>query len=180
MFNLNLNFSKRRRDNWVVSVLNPEPQFNLLELCPDQGQRLVKLAKMITTGRITGLTKSALLFSGAERKNKKFIKQGKVVLKAASLRKIPYEDLTFDIVFGVNVLYSWSNPLQNLTEIHRVLKHGGLYAVFEEPPKNKFDRILTDKSLQAKKMLEESGFNYIRIDYKKIKSIRAFYLLATK
>lgn len=57
--------------------------------------------------------------------------------------KLPFEDNTFDLCFAINVMHHvppslWENFLQ---EMRRVLKPGGLAAVFEHNPLNPLTRL---------------------------------------
>ena len=85
--------------------------------------------------------------------------------------KLPFEDNTFDMIFTINVMHhikpgKW---LSFIEETKRVIKPGGIFAVFEHNPLNpltrlavsrcEFDRdaVLIRKS-RLKKMFEEKGF----------------------
>jgi ubiquinone/menaquinone biosynthesis C-methylase UbiE len=46
---------------------------------------------------------------------------------------MPFSDQTFDVVFGINVLYFWETPEKELSEILRVLKTGGLLMLGYRP-----------------------------------------------
>jgi SAM-dependent methyltransferase len=72
-----------------------------------------------------GLEVSKLMKETAEQKNNVFVRNGSATFSLYDGIKIPFDDKTFDIVFTVNTLYFWGNPVQLLNDIHRVLKKGG-------------------------------------------------------
>jgi len=56
------------------------------------------------------------------KKNRLFIKTGRVKLKNASIDKIPFQDNEFNKVCTANTIYFWPNPHEDIKEIYRVLK----------------------------------------------------------
>jgi len=46
---------------------------------------------------------------------------------------MPFTDQTFDVCFGINVVYLWENPEKELAEIMRVLKPGGMLMLGYRP-----------------------------------------------
>ncbi|MCI0449411.1 MAG: class I SAM-dependent methyltransferase [Chlorobi bacterium] len=79
--------------------------------------------------------------------------------------RLPYDDRTFDFCFAVNVMHHvlpemWKN-FSN--EMHRVLKKGGITAVFEHNPLNPLTRLAVAKC--------EFDRDAVLLSHKKIKSL---------
>ena len=78
---------------------------------------------------------------------------------------LPFEDNTFDLTFAINVVHHvplvmWKNFLN---EMHRVLKPGGIAAVFEHNPINPLTRLAVSKC--------EFDRDAVLLSHKKIKSL---------
>lgn len=52
-------------------------------------------------------------------------------LRVGDIRKTDYPDQFFDIVTCTGSFYLWDEPEKGLTEVHRILKTGGLALLFE-------------------------------------------------
>jgi len=68
---------------------------------------------------------SELMKEEAERKNDQFIVNGAATFSLYDGVKLPFDNNTFDVIFTVNTLYFWADPIQLLNDLYRVLKKGG-------------------------------------------------------
>lgn len=80
-----------------------------------------------------GLDFSETMFNEASILNKSLIEKKLVHLNLGDISLIPYPDNFFDVVFTINTLYFWEDPLHNLNEIKRVLKKDGLVCISIRP-----------------------------------------------
>jgi len=69
---------------------------------------------------------------------------------------IPFEDNSFDIVFGAASLHHLSNTELGIAEIFRVLKKGGLYIGIREPASNRFFRKIWKSKLGSAGSIEKN------------------------
>lgn len=69
-----------------------------------------------------GLEVSKLMKETAESKNSTFVTEGNATFSLYDGLKLPFDNNSFDVIFTVNTLYFWINPIELLTELHRVLK----------------------------------------------------------
>ena len=135
------------------------------------------------TGQITYLLKKHgmmvdscdVLFSdGAFGSESQIIKQGKIsVIPLRHDYLLPFEDSSFDVVLSFGVLEHVPNDRKSLQEVHRILKTGGLFFIFNLPNKyswtqffhrhflndNYHDRLYTIR--QTREMLIQNGFEEV-------------------
>lgn len=62
------------------------------------------------------------------------------------VHEIPFDEGTFDVVFCNHVMEHVENDIKSMSEIHRVLKHGG-WAIIQSPVYMELDHTLEDPSI---------------------------------
>lgn len=75
--------------------------------------------------QLFGVDPSHEMLTEAVKKNASMIENGSLKLLSVRSDALPFEDNSFDIIYCINVIYFWENPLIHLNEIKRVLKPGG-------------------------------------------------------
>ena len=68
----------------------------------------------------------------ASKINKKLIDAGRVEILHASVESLPFPDDYFELVTAVETYYFWPDLINNLKEVHRVLKPGGSVILINE------------------------------------------------
>lgn len=85
---------------------------------------------------------------------------------------LPFENESFDLVTAFETVYFWQNIGKAFSEIYRVLKNGGVFAITNESTGTdktsvKFSRIIDGMNLYTgddlKALLEKAGFTEIEI-----------------
>jgi ubiquinone/menaquinone biosynthesis C-methylase UbiE len=117
-------------NDWVIENCEIKPSDQILELGYGPGYAIEKIAQGLDTGKISGIDFSKLMHKHASRRNRKQIQSGKVELFTGSAMDMPFESNQFDLIFGVNILYFWSDPAKEIGEILRVLKPGGRIVLY--------------------------------------------------
>ncbi len=77
----------------------------------------------------TGLDSSPLMVEESIRRNVAHIASGRASFRSGHSDHLPFNDVVFDKVVAVNVVYFWENPAADLAEIHRVLRPYGRLAL---------------------------------------------------
>ncbi|KAA3662342.1 MAG: class I SAM-dependent methyltransferase [Calditrichaeota bacterium] len=116
--------------DWTMEFLEIQPQDNVLEIGFGHGIYIEKAAKKADQGFVAGIDFSEAMVKRARRFNKHLIRRKKVALLHNDMQPIPYPDTFFDCAFAVNVIYFWNKPENELREIYRVLKPGGILALY--------------------------------------------------
>lgn len=119
-----------REDNyWTVSLLDIGETSKVLEIGFGTGLAIAEAAKIATHGQIYGIDHSETMLEVAQKRNRKAVEFGRVILRLGNVMVLPFEDNSFDIVYSINCIYFSELPTQGLAEIYRVLKPEGTVAI---------------------------------------------------
>jgi ubiquinone/menaquinone biosynthesis C-methylase UbiE len=127
--------SNRRRNSWVVSLLDVRPTDRVLEIGFGPGLAIVELGRRIgEAGHVYGTDHSDVMLGQAARRNKAAIRAGRITLARASVDQLPPAlDGAFDAILAVNSLGFWPAPTERLDELRRRLVPGGRIAIASQP-----------------------------------------------
>jgi len=107
---------------------------------------LIKKLSANSDATIYGVDISADMVKNATKRNKKAVKEGKVVLTLGLVDNIPF-DAQFDFIYTVNTVYFWQDLKAGLSHIKEKLKDGGT-----------FINVLFTKEFLAKHSYTQYGF----------------------
>lgn len=158
----------------TARVLNLKNDDKYLEIGFGSGLFINKYASHVA--RIVGLDYSEDMVNLASSINKDLIKSGKAEFKQGNVSSLPWQNDEFSVVVGIETFFFWPEPMVSLKEIYRVLFPGGRLVI--EMAYNKDDGLDHTKDIkkmnlnlysanEMKKILKESGFSDIVIDYYK-------------
>jgi len=136
----------------------------VLELGMGNGFFIGELLQKANNLQYTGADYSALMVQEATEMNRQFVEAGIVSFHQASADKLPFDDNSFDAIFGINIIYFWHTPTAELSEIKRVLKPGGTLTLSIRPKSSMDSMPFTqfgftkydEQSIVA--LLEENGY----------------------
>jgi SAM-dependent methyltransferase len=125
--------SNRRRNIWVVGLLDLQPTDRVLEVGFGPGIAIAELARRVTQGRVYGIDHSEVMVRQATRRNAAAVRAGRVELLHAPVDRLPTFDTPFDVILAVNSLGFWPDPAQRLSELRDLLRPGGRIALVSQP-----------------------------------------------
>ena len=125
--------SNRRRNAWVVSLLEVRPDDRVLETGFGPGLAIRELARLATEGYVCGIDHSELMLRRASRLNAEGLERGVVDLRLGSVEQLPAFDEPFDKILAVNATMFWQEPVARLEELRSLLRSDGLIAVAHQP-----------------------------------------------
>ena len=126
---------------------------HILEIGFGTGKLIHSIAKQLDTGSIEGVDLSPTMVEIAERKNARYIKEGKVIVRHGDFGNMDYRDHSFDKICSTNTIYFWSHPDKYLNKIHKLLKPDGILAIAFE-----------DKGQLETKPLNRNIFRFYSLD----------------
>ena len=174
-------------NGFMKELLELKENDHVLEIGFGTGKLICEMSKLINKGLIEGIDISSTMVSIAERKNKKFINQGKVIIKHGDFKESNYDDNTFDKICSANTIYFWPEPERIIKKIFNILKPGGKLILAFEDKKQLEDRSLNldifhiYSENEIKNILLRNGFfGSIDIISREIKSQRYHCAVAEK
>lgn len=158
-----MNKSHENMAVWGVSHFDIKEDDLILDIGCGGGKNIERFAKEITAGKVVGIDYSEVSVEKSIELNWEAIDAGKVEVIQGSVSEMPFEDNTFDIVTGFETIYFWPDFINDLKEVNRVLKKGGLVffcneAVYREGEMEKYDDLveLLDMKIYSEEVLKES------------------------
>ena len=186
LFGSSMAFLNAEMNQKVVDLLDVQPSDQVLEIGFGPGKTIQLLAERATTGFVAGIDISETMLRQAAGRNKERISTGHVELRCASVSQIPYDDNQFDKIGAVNTFQFWPHPEEDLKEVYRVLKPGGLFILSvrgrDPAAKADFNRHgFSEKQLQEiASLLEQAGFQVSGPEVAKVRFMTAVCLKAQK
>merc|ERR1719191_1010112 len=114
----------------TCKFLDAKPGDNILEFGCGFGEIGRQVAK-ISQASVTGLTMADEEIAGGNERIKKAGLEGKCSMVQGNYHKMPFDDQTFDKVFGVYTLKYSADLTTAIGEMARVLKPGGRFVSYE-------------------------------------------------
>lgn len=127
-----MNYGHSKLTQWGLSHISINKEATILDIGCGGGKTANSLAKIATEGKIYGVDYSKDCVAVASKINKKFIDTGKVKILHASVESLPFPDDFFDLITVVETYYFFPDLINNLKEIHRVLKPKGSVILINE------------------------------------------------
>jgi SAM-dependent methyltransferase len=155
--------SNRRRNAWVVSLLDVGSRDRVLEVGFGPGLAIQHLSRLAREGVVCGIDHSHVMLRQARRRNAAAVRSGRVDLRLASAELLPTFDEPFDKIVGVNVIGLWDEPVERLTQLRRLLRPGGKIAIAVQPRSpGASDETSARRGAEIATQLAAAGFSQIR------------------
>jgi arsenite methyltransferase len=126
----------------TLECLSLNPDDRVLEIGFGGGDLMGKIAAVTVEGRVTGVDFSRDVVDVCSKRFARLIDTGKVDLYCSDAAELPFEPSTFTKVCTVNTIYFWPDPAGTLSQIHRVLKAGGLVVLCFAPKSEMEGRVV--------------------------------------
>jgi ubiquinone/menaquinone biosynthesis C-methylase UbiE len=109
----------------LLSLVALQSTDRVLEIGFGHGRTIERAAAAVPQGFIAGVDLSADMVHMAAKRLRPLIEAGRVEVQRADSARLPYDEGHFDTAYALHTLYFWSQPVQHLREVHRVLRSGG-------------------------------------------------------
>lgn len=159
-----MNRSHEEMAQWGVSHFEINEDSKILDIGCGGGRNIERFSKQISeNGRVVGIDYSEVSVEKSTELNKDAIDEGIVNVLQGSVSEMPFYDETFDIATAFETVYFWPDFINDLCEVNRVLKKGGMIficneAVYREGEMEKYDDLveLLDMKIYSEDVLEKS------------------------
>jgi ubiquinone/menaquinone biosynthesis C-methylase UbiE len=169
----------RKRSEWVIELIQVQRGDRILEVGFGSGVDICRVSALATDGFVAGIDRSDVMVQQAKNRNAHAIRSQLVELHCASAEAIPYPDAMFDKIFAINVAHFWTNPVEVLAELQRVLKPGGLMALAIQPRiPNATEETSQETGKFLVNLLTNTGFEQVRLETKPMQPVSVVCVLA--
>ena len=94
------------------------------------GRAIKAVAAAACQGLVLGIDSSPEMLAQASRRNRRAIEERRVQLRLGRFDALPWPAESIDKILAVNVVYFFSESADEIREARRVLKPGGLLAIY--------------------------------------------------
>ena len=123
---------------WSLSHLDISKEDFILDIGCGGGVNVERFLKM-TENKVFGLDYSKLAVERSVGLNRLAIDEGRCEIIQGSVSDLPFESDTFDIATAFETVYFWPDFVNDLKEIHRVLKDEGIVFIANEALPKDYD-----------------------------------------
>jgi SAM-dependent methyltransferase len=157
--------SNRKRNAWVVSLLDVRRDDRVLEIGFGPGLAILELSRIAREGRVCGIDHSELMLGQARRRNADGIRRGVVDLRLASVDALPAFGAPFDKIMAVNAMLFWTNAEARLQALRDLLRPGGVIAIAHQPRgPGATDETSAANGREIAETLARAGFSELRVE----------------
>jgi len=157
--------SNRRRNAWVVSLLDMARTDRVLEIGFGPGIAIREAAGRVTDGLVCGVDHSEIMLGQARRRNAGAIRASRVDLRLGTAERLPSFDAQFDKILTVNSMGFWDDPVTCLRSLRALLQPGGHIAIASQPRcPGATAKTSAEAGEDIAMHLVEAGFSDIRVE----------------
>lgn len=165
---------------WTATHLHIQRTHCILEIGHGPGTLIQLIAKHTEAGYIVGVDPSQVMHKQASQLNEQAIEQGRVLLEKGVVSDLAFQAQTFDTVVSVNTFQFWSDPIEDLQEVRRVLKPGGRLVVVLQPRWLKGAEAVEALAHKLVGQISQAGFRDVNAVTKPMRPIPALAVLGTR
>lgn len=152
-----------------LSQISWRPHMRILDVGCGGGATIREMLELSKDSVIDGVDYSEVSVAQSRELNRDYL-ENRCHICQGDAAELPFMENTYDLVTAVETIYFWPDPEKALSEILRVLKPSGMFAVLNEgsdpdqcdwPAIDGFLRIYRPEELKS--LMEEAGFEEIKI-----------------
>jgi SAM-dependent methyltransferase len=121
-----MNIGHSEMTNWGLGHISIEKNDTILDVGCGGGATIRKLARIATQGQVHGIDYSEESVRISVKINRRLIEAGHVEIRHGSVSSLPYPDDMFDLVTAIESHVFWPDLVNDMKEVLRVLKPGGM------------------------------------------------------
>jgi len=128
-----LGIASRRVIRVTIDLLRPDPEDAVLDIGFGGGDSVLLLGQRTPRGSVTGVDFSPEMVAETARRVGKAPVRSRVRLCVGDASNLPFQPKSFDRILAVNTAYFWPDLTGVFTEVGRVMKPRGRFAVAIRP-----------------------------------------------
>lgn len=168
-----MNISNQQIHQFTFDALQLLPGDEVLEIGMGNGLYVSQLFNHYPNIKYTGIDYSEAMVTEAKKINNELCQSESVTFLHGTVEDIQSIETLYNHIFTINTLYFWSQPLQTLAHIYRLLKTGGKITIAIRPkhimkthPFTAFGFTLYNRE-DICKLIEKANLNIIHLIEKK-------------
>lgn len=180
LFTTIMNRSHSSLTDWGLTHVRIGGGFSILDVGCGGGRTIEKLAAVAVDGKVYGVDFASGSVAASRAKNARLVRAGSVKIEQASVSRMPFEPDEFDLVTAIETQYYWPDVVNDMREIRRVLKPGGVLVIIAETYKGGSNdaamgavmKLLGSSSLgpdDQRRLFAEAGFSDVEVFEEKAK-----------
>lgn len=119
------------RKIFIAELKKHQPEGIVADIGCGPGYLIKELTRSFLNISIKGVDIAEEMLTKAEENVVSLGVTQKVSFHQGDIQKLPFEDGSIDFIVSTLSLHHWSEPEQAISELHRVLKQGGQFLVFD-------------------------------------------------
>lgn len=158
----------------AIAALDVQATDHVMEIGFGGGAALKRLLQLTPKGQVVGVDFSDTMVEQARQRFHTDMRQDRLALHLADAANLPLADASIDKAMTANTLYFWPEPLQVLSEVRRVLKPGGRFALAFRP-KAAIEKIPVTHQIfrlydpdEVERLFQAAGFTDVKLVYFKV------------
>jgi ubiquinone/menaquinone biosynthesis C-methylase UbiE len=165
----------------VVRLLPLSDSDSVLDIGCGNGNMLNMLAGR-SGCNFTGIDISPSAIKGALKRNRRYVKSGRMKFLCQDMSKIPFDDCSFNQIYTINTVYFWENLDVTMAEIQRILKPNGLFinALFTNDTLNSLSHTKSYKRFTPEELINSGANAGFAVDTVSVFNRKAYCVLYRK
>ena len=174
LFGKSMNNRHSKLHSWGLSHVSIDPESIILDVGCGGGKAVQEMARVSVNGKVYGVDYSEAMVQLSRKVNKNQIADGHVEIRHGSVSSLPFSDSMFNLVTAFETVYFWPSLIDDLREVKRVIKPGGILLIVNEAYKHdKFEKRNTTISKwvemnlhtpeEYRELLNDAGYTDVEI-----------------
>ena len=115
--------------SWGINLMDLKDDDTVIDIGSGGGLTIRRISDRVPNGHFAAIDYSDTSIKLTKMMNDALIIDGRMDVIKASVEKLPFEDNTFSKAISVESFYFWPDHVENLKEVRRILKEGGVVSV---------------------------------------------------
>jgi len=163
--------SNKKLSEWTVEKINARGTDRILEVGYGPGITLEQVAEKLSTGIIAGVDYSDVMYRMAQKRNYRHITSKKAFLRCGTIDDLGYPRMYFDTIYGANIHFFWTDPVNEFSKLRRLLKTDGKLVIVFQLRRAKSAKEIREFANTCRLQLEQAGFSSVEVELRRAKQV---------